>query len=164
MTEFPPEVTVTAIPPGSAEGRAVLTAYFRDVVSRYHSRPPTADEVAEAMAAEPSDDLRPPGGLLLVARQAGTVIGCAGRRLLPVGVGEVTRVFVAPEARRRGVGALLMDAVEAAARGHGLSMLRLDTGSHLTEAQQLYARRGYREVPAFNEGRFSDRWYEKPLT
>jgi GNAT superfamily N-acetyltransferase len=164
MTDFPPEVTVTAAEPGSAAGRAVLTAYFRDVVGRYHGRPATADEVAEAMAAEPSDDLRPPGGVLLVAQQAGTVIGCAGLRLMPAGMGEVTRVFVAPEARRRGVGGLLMGAVEQAAREHGLSTLRLDSGSHLTEAQQLYARIGYREVPAFSEGRFSDRWYEKPLT
>jgi GNAT superfamily N-acetyltransferase len=164
MAEFPPEVTVTAVPPGSADGCAVLAAYFRDIVARYHGRPATADEVAAAMAAEPSDDLSPPGGLLLVARQAGTVMGCAGLRLLPAGIGEVTRVFVAPEARRRGVGVLLMGAVEAAAREHGLSTLRLDTGSHLTEAQQLYARIGYREVPAFNDGRFSDRWYEKSLT
>ena len=115
----------------------MLTAYFRDIVGRYHGRPATADEVAAAMAAEPSDDLSPPGGLLFVAKQAGTVIGCAGLRLLPARVGEVTRVFVAPGARRRGVGALLMGAVEEAAREYALSKLRLDTGSHLPEAQQL---------------------------
>jgi GNAT superfamily N-acetyltransferase len=164
MTEFPPDVTVTAVPPGSAEGTAVLTAYFRDIVGRYHGRPATAGEVAEAMAVEPSDDLTPPCGLLLVARQAGTVLGCAGLRLLPGGIGEVARVFVLPDARGRGVGARLMSAVEEAARERAVRKLRLDTGSHLTEAQQLYTRAGYREVPAFNDGRFSDRWYEKPLT
>ena len=164
MTEFPPEVTVAAVPPGSAEGSAVLTAYFHDIVGRYYGRPATAGEVAEAMAAEPSDDLAPPGGLLLVARQAGTVVGCAGLRLLPAGVGEVARVFVLSSARRRGVGALLMRVVEEAARERAVRKLRLDSGSHLTEAQQLYARTGYREVPAFSNDRFSDRWYEKPLT
>lgn len=80
----------------------MLAAYFRDIVARYHGRPATADDVAEAMAAEPTDGLSPPGGLLLVARQAGTVMGCAGLRLLPAGIGEITRVFIAPEARRRG--------------------------------------------------------------
>jgi GNAT superfamily N-acetyltransferase len=163
MTEFPPEVTVVAVPPGSAEGAAVLTAYFCDIVGRYHGRPATTAEVAEAMAAEPSDDLTPPDGLLLVARQGGTVIGCAGLRLLPAGIGEVVRVFVMPCARSRGVGGLLMRAVEEAARERAVRKLRLDSGSHLTEAQRLYARTGYREVPAFNAGRLSDRWYEKPL-
>jgi len=164
MTEFPPDVTVAAIPPGSAQGRAVLTDYFRDIVGRHHGRPATAGEVENAMAGEPSDDLCPPGGLFLVARRAGTVIGCIGLRLLPGGIGEVARVFVVPGARGRGVGALLMDAVEKAARGQGVRTLRLDSGSHLTEAQRLYAHTGYREVPAFNQGYMSDRWYEKPLT
>ena len=49
------------------------------------------------------------------------------------------------------------------ARERAVGTLRLDSGSHLTEAQQLYARTGYREVPAFSNGRFSDRWYEKSL-
>jgi hypothetical protein len=57
-----------------------------------------------------------------------------------------------------------MRAVEEAARERAVGKLRLGSGSHLSEAQQLYVRTGYREVPAFNNGRFSDRWYEKPLT
>jgi len=45
-----------------------------------------------------------------------------------------------------------------------VTRLRLDTGSHLTEAQQLYVKNGYREVAAFNKGRLADQWYEKSLT
>lgn len=115
MTGDTPDITVTAIHPSSAEGRAVLTAYYHDIVSRYHGREATADEVGAAMRAEPSDDLCPPGGLLLVVRRAGTVIGCAGLRLLPAGIGEVTRVFVVPDARRHGIGARLLRAAEEAA-------------------------------------------------
>ena len=73
----------------------MLTAYFREVVSRHHKRAATDAKVAAAMRAEPSDDLCPPGGLLLVARHDGRVLGCAGLRLLAAGTGEVTRVFVA---------------------------------------------------------------------
>src|SRR5580693_6772861 len=58
--------------PGSAAARAVLTAYFRDIVGRHHRRAATDAEVAAAMRAEPSDDLCPPGGLLLLAWQDGT--------------------------------------------------------------------------------------------
>ena len=156
-------VDVRAADPDSAAAHAVLTAYFTDIVSRYHGREATVAEVAAVMSAEPSDDLRPPRGLLLLARQDGNTLGCAGLRLLPAGTGEVTRVFVRPEARRQGVGRQLLAAVEDAARSHHLSRLRLDTSRHLTEARQLYESDGYREVVPFNHGPFTDRWYEKPL-
>lgn len=120
--------------PGSAAARAVLTAYFRDMVGRHHRRAATDAEVAAAMRAEPSDDLCPPGGLLLLAWQDGTVLG------------EVTRMFVLPQARCRGIGQRLLAAVEDAARSSQVTRLRLDTSDYLTEARRLYARNGYQEV------------------
>lgn len=67
------------------------------------------------------------------------------------------------EARQRGVGRQLLQAVEDAARGHSVTRLRLDTRSDLAEAGHLYATTGYQEVAPFNDGRFADRWYEKRL-
>jgi GNAT superfamily N-acetyltransferase len=163
MTGSPLEPAVTAALPDSPEARAVLTAYFRDLVSRQYGREATRGEVESAMREEPSDDLCPPGGLFLVARQDGAVIGCVGLLLLPDAIGEVRRVFVDPVARRRGVGARLLRAVEDAARRHGVTRLRLDSSSGLVEAQRLYARHGYREAAPFNDGRIADRWYDKPL-
>ena len=163
MTGYTLDVNVGPVAPGSVEGRAVLAAYFHEVVSRHHGREATAAEVAAAMRAEPSDDLRPPGGLLLLARQDGRVLGCAGLRLLPAGTGEVTRVFVVPQARRRGIGQHLLDAVEAAARRQRVTRLRLDTSDYLTEAGRLYRRNGYQEVGPFSEGRVANLWYEKVL-
>jgi GNAT superfamily N-acetyltransferase len=163
MTESPLEVTVTPAQPGSAEGRAVLTAYFNDVVSRDHGREATHDEVESEMCEDPSDDLCPPSGLFLLARRGGAVIGCIGLLLLPGSLGEVRRVFVEPAARGRGVGARLMHAVEDEARSRALTRLRLDTRSDLVEARRLYARHGYQEVAPFNDGRWADRWLEKSL-
>jgi GNAT superfamily N-acetyltransferase len=159
-----PYAAVTAAEPSSPEARAVLTAYFRDIVSRYHRREATPGEVGAAMAAEPSDDLCPPHGLFLLARRDGAAIGCAGLRLLPAQTGEITRVFVVPGARRHGVGRQLLHAVEDAARQHAVRRLRLDTRSDLAEARQLYTSNGYREVTAFNDGRFADHWYGKLLS
>ena len=79
---------ITVMPPASAAARQVLRAYFAEVASRYYGRPATDEEVAAAMREEPSDDLTPPGGLLLVAVQDGAVLGCAGLRLLPGGAGS----------------------------------------------------------------------------
>jgi GNAT superfamily N-acetyltransferase len=125
-------VDVALVPPDSAGARAVLEAYFRDVVSWFHRREATQDEVGAAMKKGPSDDLRPPSGVFFVARRGGAVIGCAGLRPAGEGTGEVTRVFVLPRARRRGVGQALLDAVEDAARKHGLARLRLDANSPCT--------------------------------
>ncbi|MGH3225495.1 MAG: hypothetical protein ACRDPY_43560 [Streptosporangiaceae bacterium] len=51
------------------------------------------------MRDDPSGDLELPRGLLVVARGDGSVIRCAGLRLLPGQVAKVTRVFVVPAAR-----------------------------------------------------------------
>jgi GNAT superfamily N-acetyltransferase len=154
--------TVTAALPGSPEGCAVLTAYFRDIVSRVHGREATRDEVDSAMRKDSSDDLCPPSGLFMIARQGGAVVGCVGLLLLPAGLGEVRRVFVEPSARGRGVGAQLLRAVEDEARIRAVTRLRLDTRSELVEARRLYARQGYHEVAPFNNG-WADLWLEKSL-
>ncbi len=164
MANPPADVTLVEVLPGSADGRTVLRDYFRDLVSRSHRREATDAEVDAEMREDPSDDLCPPGGLLLVALRGAEVIGCVGLRLLPGGVGEVTRVFVEPAARGGGVGGLLMRAVEDAARDRGLTRVRLDTRSDLTEARRLYARNGYQPVAPFNDGRWADLWFEKSLT
>jgi len=158
----PTDVRLTEVLPRSPEGRAVLTNYFREIVSRSRGRQATEDEVDAEMRDDPSDDLCPPGGLLLVARRGTAIIGCVGLRLLPGGLGEVTRVFVEPGARGAGVGGLLMRAIEDAARDQGLTRVRLDTRSDLTEARRLYARNGYQPAPPFNDG-WADLWFEKTL-
>ena len=163
MMGYPLDVDIRPAAPGSAEGRAVLTAYFREIVSRHHRREATDAAVADAMRAEPSDDLCPPGGLLLLAYHDGRVLGCAGLRLLAPEIGEVTRVFVAPEARRRGVGQQLLDAVEDGARRLRVTKLQLDTSDYLSEARRLYIRNGFQEVAPFSEGRLANLWYEKVL-
>jgi GNAT superfamily N-acetyltransferase len=143
--------------------RQALWSYLDEVVSRYYGRPATKTEIDAAMCADPSDDLAFPYGLLLLARQDGVVLGCAGLRFLPDGVGEVKRVFVTPSARGRGLGAQLMGELERLAREHNLSMLRLDTRRDLIEARRLYARLGYNEVAAFNDGPYADYWFAKSL-
>jgi GNAT superfamily N-acetyltransferase len=158
-----PEPVIAVMPPASPAARAALRAYFADVASRYYGRPATEEEIVAAMRAEPSDDLTPPGGLLLVASEGNSVLGCAGLRLLPGRIGEVTRVFVMPAARRRGLGSRLLDHLEAHARDHGVATLRLDTRDDLVEARQLYARHGYAEVRPFSQGPYADHWFEKHL-
>nr|WP_093443175.1 GNAT family N-acetyltransferase [Variovorax sp. 770b2] len=57
---------------------------------------------------------------------------------------EVSKMLVFRRARRRGIGALLMQAAEDAARAHRKTLLVLDTSS--AEAERLYARMGWQRV------------------
>lgn len=55
-------------------------------------------------------------------------------------------IFVAPQARGRGVGSALLRAIEDEARGRGYSELRLDVIDSNTRARDLYERVGYRPM------------------
>lgn len=134
-----------------------------DVVSRYYRRPATRDEIDAALHEDPSSDLVPPSGLLLVARHADQVVGCAGLRFVPGRIGEIKRVFVQPYARGQGVGRRLVLEIERHSRESGLALLRLDTRADLVEARALYAALGYQEVSAFNSGRYAEHWFAKSL-
>lgn len=57
---------------------------------------------------------------------------------------EVAKMLVHRRARRRGIGALLMQAAEQQAREHRKTLLVLDTSS--AEAERLYARMGWQRV------------------
>lgn len=67
-------------------------------------------------------------------------------------------MFVDPAFRGRGIASSLLGAAEAAARDLGALVMRLDTRHDLVEALALYARRGYVDVPPFNDDRYAQRW------
>ena len=57
--------------------------------------------------------------------------------------GYLISMWVAPEARRRGIGSALVDAVVHWARTQGLNRLLLDVGERNTPAIALYTRKGF---------------------
>ena len=165
-------VSIEAVGPDSEAARAALRLYVDDVASRYYGRQATCAEIDAALADDPSDDLAAPDGVLLVAfdddaaaaaSSPPAVVGCAGLRVLPGGIGEVCRVFVTVSARGGGLGARLMAELERLARARDLRLLRLDTRHDLVEARRLYARLGFREVPPFNADRYAEHWFAKAL-
>ncbi|RRO18045.1 N-acetyltransferase [Saccharopolyspora rhizosphaerae] len=142
---------------------SLLREYTEEVASRYHGRPVTRAEVDEALAEDPDDGLHPPAGVFLVARDGPGAVGCAGLRALAPGIAELKRMYVRPAARRRGLGGVLLDAVEERATSLGHRTIRLDTRSDLVEARKLYAQHGYHEIPAYNHARYASHWFEKHL-
>ncbi len=148
--------------PDEPDATLMLREYMAEMVRRWYGRPERPGEVDAALAEDPSDDLAPPTGLLVLARRDGRLAGCAGLRWQP-GWAELTRVYVRPEHRGAGGGAALIAAIEAYAAGGGATRIRLDTRSDLIEARALYARHGYREIPAFSSGPYAQHWFEKAL-
>lgn len=142
----------------------LLRDYYDEVASRYWKRPATEAEIDEGLTDDGVDRLAPPTGGLVVGRFDGVAASCVGVFLAPAtATATLTRVYVRPAFRGTGGGGLLVAAAEDLARGAGMRVLRLDTRSDLVEARGLYAKHGFREVPAFNSGPYAEHWFAKEL-
>ena len=151
-------------PVSAAESDALLRRYYTELIVRYYGRPTDEEELAAVLAQEPSDDLTRPTGEFLIARRGGEPAGCVGLRVLAPGTVELTRMYVAPEARGEGGAALLIGAAERVARDtFGAAAIRLDTREDLVEARALYAKHGYAEIEPYNDSPYADHWFEKRL-
>jgi putative acetyltransferase len=101
---------------------------------------------------------------LFVARSAGVAVACGACQLHDDGSAEVKSMFVVPAARGRGIGRLVLEAIEMAVRGR-VSALRLETGVKQLAAIRLYETAGFRRRGPF--GSYTDDplsvFMEKPL-
>ncbi len=147
---------IAAVEPGSADARRLLGDYVGELAGLlpggYDARPEWDPEPYGA-----------PRARVLVAYDGDDPIACAGLREHAREAGELKHFYVAPRARRRGVGAALVAAVEDEARNLGYRRVVLDTAAPLEDAARLYERSGYRAVAAFNDNRHAAKWYEKLL-
>jgi DNA-binding MarR family transcriptional regulator len=144
--------------PAGADARRCLRAYFAELTRRSGSRFDPATSISLA-----PDELRPPAGAFRIAYVSEDPVGCGAVRHHPGGASDVKRMWVAERARGLGLGRRVLAALEALAREHGARVTRLETNDALVEAIALYRSSGYREVAAFNDEPFADRWFQKML-
>ena len=83
--------------------------------------------------------------------RADAMIGCAALVLGAAGEAELKRMYVDPAARGLGIGRRLLRALEDAARGEGVAVIRLETGIHQDEALGLYRANGYGDCGPFGD-------------
>ena len=138
--------------------RLLLAAYLVEIERRL-GRPLEPAEYPGAAEAE----LAPPAGRLLVAFDEGEAVACGAVRVIAPGVAEVKRMYVAPRARGRGVGRMLLAALERAAADLGCGTLRLDTMAAMTEAAALYRGAGYEPIADYNGNPLAGVWMERRL-
>lgn len=100
-------------------------------------------------------DVQGPRGAFVVARLGGKPVGCGALRPLDDGgsasSAEVKRMYVASEARGRGVARAILGRLEALARGFGYARLVLETGDRQPEAIRLYERAGFARIPCYGQ-------------
>ena len=151
-------IEVSLESPQSAVARRCLDQYFAEIGRRFQGGfDPAAGGGADILSA------RPPAGFFVVARLDGEPVGCGALKRLGPGIAEIKRVWTARNARGVGVASRLMDRLEGIAREAGFKTLRLDTNRALTEAHALYRKRGYRDIPRYNDNPYAHSWFEKQL-
>lgn len=86
---------------------------------------------------------------LIAVSMAGEANGCGAIVLEPDGSAEIKRMFVAPDARGKRVGAAILRALELRARDERVRVIRLETGREQPEAIRLYRSFGYHDRGPF---------------
>ncbi|MCC6242512.1 MAG: MarR family transcriptional regulator [Gemmatimonadaceae bacterium] len=144
--------------PDSADAKWCLERYFTELEARFDG----GFNAHRSIPADP-DDLRPPRGAFLLARLDGRPVGCGAIKLAAPGIGSIKRMWVSPDVRGSGVGRRILLALEHEAAHLGMRTLRLETNKSLVEAQAMYRKSGYCDVPAFNDEPHAHYWFEKQL-
>ncbi len=97
------------------------------------------------------DKLIREGVAFFVTRYDGTPAGCGGVKLYGTDYAEVKRMYVRPEFRGHGLGKQMLNHLAVYTTEHGITVLRLETGIHQTEAIGLYERFGFERTPPFGD-------------
>ncbi len=135
----------------SADARWCLGHYFAELRDRF-------EESFDPERTLPADD-----SVFLLARLGGQPAGCGALKTLEPEVGEILRMWVDRAHRGLGIGARLLDALEAESRALGHRAVRLYTNRALAEAKAMYRSRGYVEIARYNEDPYANHWFEKRL-
>lgn len=109
------------------------------------------------------EQLGPPHGAFIVGYEDGVAICCGGIKRLDAEACELKRMYVIPAARGRGVGRILLGALEDRARKFGYVIARLDTGPKQPQSQHLYESAGYVAIANFNANPVATFFGEKRL-
>lgn len=140
----------TTITPASIDDAevALLVARVQDFyVERYGAEDATPISVAE---------FEPPVGAFFVLRVAGAAVAMGGWRwrrtehfLGTSELAEIKRMYVVPEAQRRGHARAMLAHLEDSARAAGARAVILESGTRQPEALGLYASAGYTRIAPY---------------
>lgn len=113
------------------------------------------DALQSALYPQESNHLEPVEQLFqahfefLGAYEGDTLLACGAVKKVDDTYGELKRMYVVPQHRRRGAAAAVLQALEQRLRSKGAHRVRLETGVHQVEALAFYRANGYRCIEPF---------------
>ena len=100
-------------------------------------------------------EVRGSRGAFLIIYEGYEAVGCGAVRLIDSTTGELKRMYIAASKRGRGLGRLLIRALEQEAGNLGARRLILETGIRQAAAIALYRRTGFLPIPLYGEYQLS---------
>ena len=128
--------------PGSEVSASLIGELDADLASRYPR------QWIHGLHSEDADD---PNLVFVVVWDGDRPVGCGAIRRIDERTTEVKRMYIKPEARRKGYSRKLLAFLEQTAQTAGYTSIRLETGTRQPEAIGLYESAGYRVIPAYGE-------------
>lgn len=128
--------------PDSADAAAMIEELEAHLSSRYPAESRHGFSIEKLVAENVP---------FFLLRSDGEPAACGGIKLFGTDYGEIKRMYVRDEYRGKGFGKLMLDHLASYALDHGITLLRLETGVHQSEAIGLYERMGFRLIPPFGE-------------
>lgn len=155
------DVTIEVGDPNDPDIGPLLDAHESEMLQRYGAGPGAADRDPTI----PEQFTAAGGGVFLVARRSGTFVAIGGMRNRGPGVVEIKRMYVIPEARGRGIGRRLLEALQTWAQETRVTRIVLETGTKQPEACSLYESAGFSRIEPYGVWRDSPDsiCYEKAL-
>lgn len=151
MTSY--DVRVHRQVPDPAVLRQLLVEYSEGILERFLAVGGPALDPADLVDpfVETLDSYRMPDGCIVLAHDAaGGLVGCGTIRKIRPDAAEMKRMFVRPEARRKGLGKAIFDMRVAEARRLGVKTLYADTVRGNTEMLRLYEAEGFTVIPRYD--------------
>lgn len=159
---------LTQIRPIASEDNQQLAALIRKVLTEFKRNQ------AGTVFTDPTTDqlyslFKTTGSVYWIAAEDDQILGGCGifpTASLPEGCAELVKFYLAPEARGKGLGKLLMERCFEWSREAGLKQLYLESFPEFETAIALYERYGFRHLaePLGNSGHFAcNVWMLKDL-
>jgi GNAT superfamily N-acetyltransferase len=95
--------------------------------------------------------LKPPEGILLIAKVDGKVAGTGALKRLREDIGEIKRMYNRPQYRGRGIGKGMLSMLLEAGRESGYTSFMLDTPKFAHAAHHIYSSAGFNQVEEYPE-------------
>jgi DNA-binding MarR family transcriptional regulator/GNAT superfamily N-acetyltransferase len=140
-------VTIEEVDVRCADARWCLEHYFAELAERFEE----GFDPGEWPVHRPD--------VFVIARIDRQPAGCGGLK-----DGEIVRMWVDAPHRGLGVATRILAALEQAAAARGHESVRLYTNRALPEAQAMYRKHGYAEIPRYCDDPYGNHFFEKRLT